>query len=70
MNLLGLFYVFMMDFDSKAGPSKKVRYSDSDYEETLLKWAAEVDEENENDSDIDSDTEFICSDHESVRNKI
>ncbi|CAH1994608.1 unnamed protein product [Acanthoscelides obtectus] len=58
-----------MDFDSKAGPSKIVRYDDSDYEETLLKWAAEVDEENGNGSGIDSDAELIYSDNESVRNK-
>ncbi|CAH1973604.1 unnamed protein product [Acanthoscelides obtectus] len=48
--------VFMMDFDSRAGPSKRVRYGDPDFEETLLKWADEVDED---DSDIDSDAEFI-----------
>ncbi|CAH2010341.1 unnamed protein product [Acanthoscelides obtectus] len=64
-----LFHARRMDFDSKAGPSKIVRYGDSDYEETLLKWAAEVDEENENGSGIDSDAEFIYSDNESVRNK-
>ncbi|CAH1972464.1 unnamed protein product [Acanthoscelides obtectus] len=58
-----------MDFNSKAGPSKIVRYGDSDYEEALLKWAAEVDEEKENGSGIDSDAEFIYSDNESVRNK-
>ncbi|CAH1974793.1 unnamed protein product [Acanthoscelides obtectus] len=65
----GFYKVFRMDFDSKAGPSKIVRYGDSDYEETLLKWAAEVDEENENGSGIDSDAELIYSDNESVRNK-
>ncbi|CAH1965638.1 unnamed protein product [Acanthoscelides obtectus] len=58
-----------MDFDSKAGPTKIVRYGDSDYEETLLKCSAEVDEENENGTGIDSDAEFIYSDNESVRNK-
>ncbi|CAH2002962.1 unnamed protein product [Acanthoscelides obtectus] len=42
--------VFMMDFDSTAG----VRYGDPDFEETLLKWADEVDED---DRDIDSDDE-------------
>ncbi|CAH2014932.1 unnamed protein product [Acanthoscelides obtectus] len=47
-----------------------VIYGDSDYEEALLKWVAEVDEENENDSDIDSDAEFIYADHECVWNKV
>ncbi|CAH2003248.1 unnamed protein product [Acanthoscelides obtectus] len=52
----------MMDFDSTAGPSRRVRYGDPDFEETLLKLADEVDKD---DSDIDSDAEFIYSDHES-----
>lgn len=33
-----------------AGPSKRVRYGDSDYDETLLKW---YEEENDSGSDID-----------------
>ncbi|CAH1969042.1 unnamed protein product, partial [Acanthoscelides obtectus] len=70
--------VFRMDFDSKAGPSKIVRYGDSDYEETLLKWAAEVDEENENGSVImrasgtrmDRDCERLSTEEDETSNRV
>ncbi|CAH1976538.1 unnamed protein product [Acanthoscelides obtectus] len=45
--------------DSNAGPSKRVKYGDADFEAALLKWAEEVDSGG---SDIKSDGDYIVSD--------
>ncbi|CAH1992930.1 unnamed protein product [Acanthoscelides obtectus] len=46
---------------SNPGPSKRVKYGDADFEATLLKWAEEVDSGG---SDIESDGDYILSDHD------
>lgn len=57
-----------MSKDDKPGPSKRVKYGDKDYEETLLKWFKEAEEasgnESDQESDADSDADFIQSDHD------
>ncbi|CAH1972360.1 unnamed protein product [Acanthoscelides obtectus] len=47
--------------DSNSGPSNRVKYGDADFEATLLKWAEEVDSGG---SDIESDGDYILSDHD------
>lgn len=48
------------------GPSKRVRYGDPDFEETILKWAEEEysSDFNEEDDDV-PDSEAIISEHDS-----
>jgi hypothetical protein len=48
-----------------AGPSKRVKFGDEDYEKTLLQWAEEEAELTGDFSDVDSDADFIPNDHES-----
>lgn len=50
-----------MNKDNQPGPSKRVKYGDKDYEETLLKWTEEV---SSGESDIESDADFVPSDHD------
>lgn len=47
--------------NAECGPSKRVKLSDENFEETVLKWAAEIGSDV---SDLDSDDDFIPSEHD------
>nr|CAH7740482.1 unnamed protein product [Callosobruchus chinensis] len=48
-----------------AGPSKRVRYGDDNFEETVLKWYTELDD-SASDIDSASEDEYILSEHETA----
>ncbi|CAH1959964.1 unnamed protein product [Acanthoscelides obtectus] len=52
---------YKLSMDSNPAPSKRVKYGHADFEATLLKWAEEVDSGG---SDIESDGDYIPSDHD------